>query len=112
MIPTLRNNVNNNNYNNTSKNNKTEKLQNSNEENNDSKEGDGFKESGGLNEDNIEQESYDPIDGTEEMTEREVREAALMNDYLGKQIVIELTYSQNIFPISIFFKIKGHQIVQ
>ena len=36
---------------------------------------------------NIEQEMYDPIDGTEEMSEREVREAALMNDYLGKQIV-------------------------
>lgn len=34
-----------------------------------------------------EQEMYDPMDGTEEMTEREVREAALMNDYLGKQIV-------------------------
>ena len=34
-----------------------------------------------------EQEMYDPIDGTEEMTERELREAALMNDYLGKQIV-------------------------
>lgn len=37
---------------------------------------------------NVEQEMYDPMDGTEEMTEREVREAALMNDYLGKQIVI------------------------
>ena len=36
---------------------------------------------------NIEQEMYDPMDGTEEMSEREVREAALMNDYLGKQIV-------------------------
>lgn len=35
----------------------------------------------------FEQEMYDPMDGTEEMTEREVREAALMNDYLGKQIV-------------------------
>jgi hypothetical protein len=35
----------------------------------------------------FEQEMYDPLDGTEEMTEREVREAALMNDYLGKQIV-------------------------
>ena len=41
-----------------------------------------------------EQESYDPIDGTEEMTEREVREAALMNDILGKQIVTKL-YSKN-----------------
>ena len=38
---------------------------------------------------NIEQEMYDPIDGTEEMSEREVREAALMNDYLGKQIVMK-----------------------
>ena len=37
---------------------------------------------------------YDPIDGTEEMTERDVREAALMNDYLGKQIVTKL-YSKN-----------------
>jgi len=37
---------------------------------------------------------YDPIDGTEEMTESEVREAALMNDYLGKQIVTKL-YSKN-----------------
>jgi hypothetical protein len=27
------------------------------------------------------------MDGTEEMTERDVREAALMNDFLGKQIV-------------------------
>lgn len=35
----------------------------------------------------FEQEMYDPMDGTEEMNEREVREAALMNDYLGKQIV-------------------------
>lgn len=34
-----------------------------------------------------EQEMFDPMDGTEEMTEREVREAALMNDCLGKQIV-------------------------
>ena len=42
----------------------------------------------------LEQEMYDPIDGTEEMTESEVREAALMNDYLGKQIVTKL-YSKN-----------------
>lgn len=43
----------------------------------------------------IEQEMYDPIfDGTEEMTEREVREAALMNDILGRQIVTKL-YSKN-----------------
>ena len=35
----------------------------------------------------IEAEIYDPMDGTEEMTEREVREAALMNDFLGKQCV-------------------------
>lgn len=34
-----------------------------------------------------EHEIQDSVDGTEEMTEREVREAALMNDYLGKQIV-------------------------
>jgi centrosomal protein CEP104 len=40
------------------------------------------------------QEMYDPMDGTEEMTESEVREAALMNDYLGKQIVTKL-YSKN-----------------
>jgi hypothetical protein len=32
------------------------------------------------------------IDGTEEMTERDVREAALMNDFLGKQIVSGLSY--------------------
>jgi hypothetical protein len=44
---------------------------------------------------NDEQEMYDPVfDGTEEMTEREVREAALMNDILGKQIVTKL-YSKN-----------------
>ena len=42
----------------------------------------------------IEQEIYDPMDGTEEMSEREVREAALMNDVLGKQIVTKL-YSKN-----------------
>ena len=42
----------------------------------------------------LEQEMYDPIDGTEEMTEREVREAALMNEYIGKQIVTKL-YSKN-----------------
>jgi hypothetical protein len=42
----------------------------------------------------FEQEMYDPMDGTEEMTEREVREAALMNDYLGKQTVTKL-YSKN-----------------
>jgi len=40
------------------------------------------------------QQDYDPIDGTEEMSEREVREAALMNDILGKQIVTKL-YSKN-----------------
>lgn len=35
-----------------------------------------------------EQEVFDPsADGTEEMTERDIREAAQMNDYLGKQIV-------------------------
>ena len=42
----------------------------------------------------MEPETYDPMDGTEEMTEREVREAALMNDFLGKQIVTKL-YSKN-----------------
>lgn len=47
-----------------------------------------------IDQDNFEAESYDPMDGTEEMTEREVREAALMNDYLGKQIVTKL-YSKN-----------------
>lgn len=41
----------------------------------------------GGDQDAFEQEGYDPIDGTEEMTESEIREAALMNDYLGKQIV-------------------------
>lgn len=42
-----------------------------------------------------EEDMYDPIfDGTEEMTEREVREAALMNDILGRQIVTKL-YSKN-----------------
>mgnify|MGYP001811148176 CR=1 FL=1 len=40
-------------------------------------------------------EFFDPLeDGTEEMTETEVREAALMNDYLGKQLVTKL-YSKN-----------------
>ncbi len=43
---------------------------------------------------NADPEAYDPMDGTEEMTEREVREAALMNDFLGKQIVTKL-YSKN-----------------
>lgn len=47
-----------------------------------------------TDQDNFEPESYDPMDGTEEMTEREVREAALMNDILGKQIVTKL-YSKN-----------------
>lgn len=37
--------------------------------------------------DNLEAEAYDPMDGTEEMTEKEVREANQMNQYLGKQIV-------------------------
>lgn len=45
--------------------------------------------------DSNEEDMYDPIfDGTEEMTEREVREAALMNDILGRQIVTKL-YSKN-----------------
>jgi hypothetical protein len=50
---------------------------------------------------NIEQEMYDPMDGTEEMSEREVREAALMNDYLGKQIVSNflLLKLKNVFKI-------------
>ena len=36
---------------------------------------------------------FDPTnDGTEEMTERDMREAAQMNDSLGKQIVIKIRY--------------------
>jgi hypothetical protein len=45
------------------------------------------------NTESMEPETYDPMDGTEEMTEREVREAALMNDFLGKQIVIITLFS-------------------
>jgi hypothetical protein len=47
-----------------------------------------------LNTESMEPETYDPMDGTEEMTEREVREAALMNDFLGKQIVSECFLSK------------------
>ena len=60
---------------------------------------------------NIEQEMYDPMDGTEEMSEREVREAALMNDYLGKQIVSKIQIfrlgRQSSLPVNVpyFFKI-------
>lgn len=43
----------------------------------------------------FEQDVYDPMDGTEEMTESEVREAALMNDYLGKQLVKNFEKSSN-----------------
>ena len=53
--------------------------------------------SGGIETDGRTEEYdiFDPLmDGTEEMTEREVREAALMNDYLGKQLVTKL-YSKN-----------------
>ena len=57
------------------------------------------KENGGINISNgaiDEQDLNDPAttDGTEEMTEKDIREAAQMNDHLGKQVVTKL-YSKN-----------------
>jgi len=96
VIPTLRHNSNNSNTNNTNINNKSRIDR---PETNTVEEDQQAEQI--INEavvpdqsENLEQEMYDPIDGTEEMTESEVREAALMNDYLGKQIVTKL-YSKN-----------------
>lgn len=98
VIPTLRHNSNNNTTNNTNTNNK---IRTDRPDTNIVEEDQQAEQNNMINEavvpdqsENLEQEMYDPIDGTEEMTESEVREAALMNDYLGKQIVTKL-YSKN-----------------
>lgn len=61
-----------------------------------------------------EQDVNDPTtaDGTEEMTERDIREAAQMNDHLGKQIVrIELFIKDEI-KFFLLVNPKGHKTIQ